>query len=106
MGNGPEESGDGYRYRGRCAIQATGKDMYTKLGIVFNQDFLNHPELLESLEWGVKAGVWIFAKDKACLPLADKFNVKAITKRINGGYIGLMERVALSNKILGILRNV
>lgn len=104
MGNGPEESGDGWKYRGRGGIQATGKEMYAKLSIALDQDFLNHPELLETLEWAVKSAMWIFAVEKGCLPLADNMNIKVISKKINGGYIGLRERLALTLKAYSVLK--
>lgn len=104
MGNGLESSGDGWKYRGRGAIGITGKDMYTRCGASLNQDFVNNPDLVKSLEWAIKSAAWVFCEDKKCLFLADKMQVKQISKRINGGYLGLQERIDLTTKIYGILK--
>lgn len=92
MGNGKEESGDGWRYRGRGFIQLTGKDNYKKLTLATGIDFLNNPDyLLEETNALIAAceyWKWIGANK-----YADLNDVKSITKLINGGYIGLEDRV-------------
>lgn len=92
MGNGDEKSGDGWKYSGKGFIQITGKDNYTALTKGTNIDFINHPELLLIEANALISALWYWKRIKAN-ELADKDNVKAITKLINGGTIGLEERI-------------
>ena len=93
MGNGPEASGDGWRYRGRGPIQLTGKDNYRACGADIGVDLVNQPERLETPDVGCLAAGWFWAK-RGLNALADAGDFVAITKRINGGLIGLEEREA------------
>jgi putative chitinase len=93
MGNGPEASGDGWRYRGRGPIQLTGKDNYRACGADIGVDLVNQPERLETPDVGCLAAGWFWAK-RGLNALADAGDFVAITKRINGGLIGLAEREA------------
>ena len=93
MGNGPEASGDGWRYRGRGPIQLTGKDNYRACGADIGVDLVNQPERLETPEVGCLAAGWFWAK-RGLNALADAGDFVAITKKINGGLIGLEEREA------------
>jgi putative chitinase len=93
MGNGPETSGDGWRYRGRGPIQLTGKDNYRACGADIGVDLVNQPERLETPEVGCLAAGWFWAK-RGLNALADAGDFVAITKKINGGLIGLEEREA------------
>lgn len=91
MGNGPEKSGDGYRYRGRGALQTTGRDSYHKCGLAIGLDLVAHPERLEEpLHAAMAAGSYWNHRD--CSPMADKGDFKSITKAINGGFNGLADR--------------
>jgi putative chitinase len=93
MGNGPEASGDGWRYRGRGPIQLTGKDNYRACGRALGVDLLGAPELLETPEIGCLAAAWFWTK-RGLNALADNGDFVEISRRINGGLIGLEERRA------------
>lgn len=91
MGNGPRESGDGWRFRGRGLIQITGRVNYADVGKAIGIDCLNNPDLLVlPLYACLSAGhYWNSRKLNA---LADADDLTGITKRINGGVNGLAER--------------
>ena len=91
LGNGPEASGDGWRYRGRGPIQLTGKSNYRTCGAALGVDLVAEPELLETPEVGCLAAAWFWA-DKGLNALADAGDFVTITRRINGGLIGLADR--------------
>lgn len=95
MGNGPESSGDGWKYRGRSPIHATGRDMYAALGEeLFPSDpmiFVKNPDLLLKPDYGAPAACWIW-KMKGCNHFADLGNFELSTKAINGGLNGLSDR--------------
>lgn len=93
MGNGPEASGDGWRYRGRGPIQLTGKDNYRACGAGLGLDLVARPELVETREVGCLAAAWFWARN-GLNALADAGDLVAITRRINGGLHGLAERRA------------
>lgn len=92
MGNGDEQSGDGWRYRGRGLLQLTGKDAYQDCSDYFGVDFVAQPELLSQPNWAALSSGWIWAIFKGCNPLADDHDLVAVTKRINGGLKGLEDR--------------
>jgi putative chitinase len=91
MGNGPIESGDGWRYRGRGLKQLTGKDNYTRCGQGLGLDLVAQPDLLLELEHAAASAAWFWVSNK-CGPLADADDFVGLTKRINGGTIGLEDR--------------
>ena len=98
MGNGPEQSGDGWRYRGRGLVQLTGKDNYWSYAVTRGLPFITIEEHLECLRGIVDSAFWYW--DRLNLNLyADIDDIKAQTKRINGGYNGLEHRLALYNHI-------
>ena len=99
MGNGEEKSGDGWKYRGRGFIQITGKINYFQLANDTDLDCLKNPDLLLQEANAMISALWFW--NKAGLnKLADKNDIKGITKRINGGTIGLAHRQELFNKYL------
>jgi len=98
-GNGNESSGEGWKYRGRGFIQITGKDNYLMLSKDTRIDYLNNPDLLLNESDSLISALWFWNK-KGLNKLADKNDIKAITKRINGGYNGLAHRQDLLNKYL------
>lgn len=110
MGNGNEQSGDGWRFRGRCPVQATGREMYQWLTSKLGVDCVNNPDLLRDEKIGIRAAAAIFAVNKRCLSLcreltgkgdkADLATFDRITKRINGGYNGRADRQARYLKAL------
>jgi len=99
MGNGSETSGDGYKFRGRGFIQITGKDNYTMLSKDTRIDFLTNPDLLLQEANSMISALWFWNKNKLN-ELADKNDIVGITKRINGGNIGLQHRKELLKKYL------
>ena len=95
MGNGPESSGDGYRYRGGGFIQITGKDMYQKYATRQGKPIQEIADLMRSDDrWALDSAAWVFAIEKSLLDEADRGDLITITKRINGGLIGQDDRVA------------
>jgi len=99
MGNGDEESGDGARFIGRGLKQLTGKNNYRACGIAIGADFVTEPDkLLLPVNAALSAG-WFWSVNKLNT-LADVGDVEGMTKRINGGTIGLKERVALYQQAL------
>lgn len=101
MGNGDEASGDGWRFRGRGLIQLTGKSNYMSCGEDLEVDLLAHPEYLESPEGAARSAAWFWWQNDLNI-LADRGDIKACTKKINGGYIGLDDRVELYEAALEV----
>jgi putative chitinase len=93
MGNGPEASGDGWRYRGRGPIQLTGRDNYRACGSAIAVDLEGDPDLLATPGPGCLAAAWFWARN-GLNALADAGDFVTITRRINGGLNGLAERRA------------
>lgn len=93
MGNGPESSGDGYRYRGRGYIQLTGHDNYMAYAAASATDALNNPGVVSDFEGAALSAGWFWSKN-GLNQLADKEDMMTITRRINGGLNGLQERMA------------
>ncbi|CAB4173775.1 COG3179 Predicted chitinase [uncultured Caudovirales phage] len=102
MGNGDEDSGDGFRYCGRGLIQLTGKNNYQKFAESLNMEVEEVPEFLSTFEGAVQSACW-FWEANDLNTLADKQDIKAMTKRINGGYIGLEDRIKHYEEALEIL---
>jgi len=92
LGNGPEESGDGWRYRGRGLLQVTGRENYRKVGAALKVDLEATPELLEQPHYACQSAACFWA-DHELNDLADSGDFKTITLRINGGLNGYDERV-------------
>jgi putative chitinase len=103
MGNGTEASGEGWKYRGRGYIQCTGKNNYTACGKYLGWDLVNHPELLELADGAVKSAVWYWTSNNLNR-FCDVGDMKGLTKAINGGYIGLEDRIAHYNQLLAVLQ--
>jgi putative chitinase len=99
MGNGDELSGDGWKYRGRGLIQLTGKENYTRFGNAVGQDIVNNPELVASPEYATLSAGWFWSAN-SLNKLADAKDILGMTKRINGGTIGLDHRTELYNKLM------
>jgi putative chitinase len=102
MGNGDEASGDGWRYCGRGLIQLTGKDNYSACGAELEVDLHENPGYLETPEGAARSAAW-FWWSRDLNALADEKDIKAITKKINGGYIGLEDREKHYNHALSVL---
>jgi len=103
MGNGPIESGDGWKYRGRGLKQLTGKTNYTKCGEGLGIDLVSKPDLLLQPQYAVLSAVWFWVENK-CGPLADADDFVGLTKRINGGTIGLEDRTKRYRAVLGTFK--
>lgn len=89
MGNtGPD---DGWKFRGRGASQTTGREGYAKLSAKTGLDLINHPELLNDPKFFLECGVADFILC-GCLPYARADDVLGVTKKLNGGTVGLNER--------------
>lgn len=95
MGNGPEASGEGFKYRGRGYIQLTGKDNYVAFDKVVTEDITANPDLVAT-KYPLLSAAW-FWNSRGLNTLADKgatdAEVTAITKKVNGGTIGLPDRI-------------
>ena len=91
MGNGPEASGDGYKYRGRGAIQLTGHDNYVAFAKDIGKTVDETIVYLETLEGAIESACW-FWKKNGLNAVADAKDMKLATKKINGGDLGLAER--------------
>ena len=95
MGNGPESSGDGSKFCGRGYIQLTGKDNYTAFGKSINEDMSANPDKVAS-SYALLSAAWFFNKNglhKMADGGASDAVVTSITKRVNGGTIGLADRI-------------
>lgn len=91
MGNGPEESGDGFRYCGRGLIQLTGRDNYAFFAGSLDIPIEEAAEYLETFEGAVQSACW-FWETNNLNQWADRDDILTLTKRINGGTIGLEDR--------------
>jgi putative chitinase len=93
MGNGPEETGEGWLYHGRGLIQLTGKDNYTLAGDALNMDFLHSPDYVLVPKYAALTAGWYWNK-RGLNKEADAKDFTGMTKKINGGTIGLDDRIA------------
>ena len=95
MGNGPESTGEGYKFRGRGYIQLTGKENYTAFGKSIGEDMVANPDMVAST-YALLSAAWFFSKNglhKIADEGASDLVVTKITKRVNGGTIGLPDRI-------------
>ena len=96
MGNGPESSGDGWKYRGRGPIQLTGKDNYRAFAKEMFDDWenlFNNPDWVNAdRDFALMSAIWFWNKNKLNRE-ADAGDIKTMTRKINGGYIGLEDRI-------------
>jgi putative chitinase len=95
MGNGPESTGEGYKFRGRGYIQLTGKENYTAFGKSIGEDMTVNPDVVAS-KYALLSAAWFFSKNglhKMADEGASDAVVTKITKRVNGGTIGLPDRI-------------
>jgi putative chitinase len=102
MGNGPEESGDGYRYCGRGLIQLTGRDNYAWFAASLGITPQEASEYLETFEGAAQSACW-FWETNNLNQWADAKDIKELTRRINGGYNGLEDRIKHYNHALHVL---
>lgn len=102
MGNGPESSGDGWRYRGRGLIQLTGKNNYTAFANDMEMTLDEAVAYLETPEGAMMSAAWFWDSRDINTP-ADKGAITTVTKLVNGGTNGLAERIATYNHALKVL---
>lgn len=102
MGNGPEESGDGWKFCGRGLIQLTGRDNYQNFADSLEIDINEASEYLGTFEGAVQSACW-FWEDRNLNSLADKGDMLNLTKKINGGTLGLDDRIKHYKHALQIL---
>ena len=102
MGNGPEASGDGFRYCGRGLIQLTGKQNYQNFADSIETPVEDIPEFLATFEGAVQSACW-FWESNNLNQWADKGDILTLTKRINGGTIGLEDRIKHYEHALHVL---
>jgi putative chitinase len=102
MGNGPAESGEGWKYRGRGLKQLTGKDNYARCGTALGVDLVGNPDLLLEPMAAARSAGW-FWKANNLSKFADVGDLEGMTKKINGGLIGYAERKAKYDKVLALL---
>lgn len=100
MGNGDESSGDGFKYRGRGLIQLTGRSNYKACGEALGVDLEENPELVETPQFAALSAGW-FWSTHGLNHIAE--DILAVTKKINGGTLGLDDRVARTERALNAL---
>jgi len=104
MGNGNEASGEGYKYRGRGLIQLTGKDNYVNAAKALDADLVNNPELVSEPKYAALTAGWFWNKRNLNAE-ADAKDYTGMTRKINGGVLGINERIARINAVLAELQN-
>ena len=105
MGNGNQASGEGYKFRGRGFIQLTGKDNYTAFDKTVEDDIIANPELVAT-KYPLLSAAWFFHKNglhKIADEGATDAVVTKVTKRVNGGTIGLPDRIKHFNEYNNLL---
>jgi putative chitinase len=102
MNNRDEASGDGYRFRGRGCIQLTGAANYHHAGKALGVDFIMEPDLVATPQYAALTAGWFWDTQKLN-GLAESGNNLALTKKINGGTIGLDDRIKHTNEALALL---
>lgn len=102
MGNGDEASGDGYKYRGRGLIQLTGKTNYTWFAASLEITPEEAAEYTQTFEGAAQSACWFWETNKINT-FADKNDIVGMTKRINGGTIGLDDRIKHYEHALHVL---
>ena len=107
MGNGDEASGDGFKFRGRGALQLTGKDNYKVFSeYLKNPEIMTNPDLVAT-EFAFESAIFFFDRNKLwdiCDKGVNKDTILALTKRINGGTHGLADREEKTLKYYGYLK--
>jgi putative chitinase len=91
MGNGPTESGEGWKYRGRGLKQLTGKTNHSNCSKGLGVDLVDNPDLLLEPIYAARSAAWFWSTGK-CNVFADAEDIEGLTRRINGGLIGIDDR--------------
>jgi putative chitinase len=106
MGNGVESTGEGYKFRGRGYIQLTGKDNYTRFAKFIGEDTVGNPDLVKT-KHPLASAAFFFDSNKLwaiCDRGADEATVIAVTRRVNGGTIGLADRLKHFKEYYNLLK--
>lgn len=106
MGNGDESSGEGYKFRGRGYIQLTGKSNYSSFDKMVDDDIISNPDLI-STKYPLMSAAFFFDSNKLwtiCDKGSDDATVTAVTKRVNGGTIGLLDRIKHFKEYYNLLK--
>jgi putative chitinase len=106
MGNGDEASGDGFRYRGRGFLQTTGKSNYADFNKIVEDDVLANPDLVAT-KYALASAAFFFQKNRLwaiCDQGSTDQIVTLVSKRVNGGTIGLKERLSEFKKFYALLK--
>jgi putative chitinase len=102
MGNRDEASGDGYRFRGRGALQCTGHSTYFHAGKALGVDFVMQPDFVATPKYAALTAGWFWDTHKLNPP-ADALDYQKVTRIINGGTIGLDDRIKHVQQALAVL---
>ena len=102
MGNGDESSGEGWKYRGRGLKQLTGKDNYRRASIALGVDLVENPDALLTPQFAAMSAAW-FWHVNGLNAIADAGTIEAMTRKINGGLIGIEDRKARYSRALKAL---
>ena len=106
MGNGDESTGEGNKFRGRGYIQLTGKQNYTNFAKFIGEDTVSNPDLVAT-KYPLASAAFFFDSNKLwsiCDKGADDATVTAVTKRVNGGILGLPDRIKHFNEYYNLLK--
>ena len=106
MGNGPEASGEGWKFRGRGYIQLTGKDNYKAFDAVVSESIIDNPDLVAT-KYPLLSATWFFHKNglhKIADQGATDAVVTSVTKKVNGGTIGLPDRIKHFKEYYSLLK--
>ena len=106
MGNGAEATKEGFKFRGRGYIQLTGKDNYKAFDAFVPEEIIANPDLVAT-KYPLMSAAWFFNKNglwSICDRGADQGTVTAVTKRVNGGTIGLPDRIKHFNEYYNLLK--
>jgi len=106
MGNGNEASKEGFRFRGRGYIQLTGKENYAAFDKFVEDDILANPDLVAT-KYPLLSAAWFFSKNKLneiASKGADDATVTAVTRKVNGGVIGLADRIKHFKEFYALLK--
>jgi len=106
MGNGDESTGEGFKFRGRGYIQLTGKQNYTNFAKFIGEDTVSNPDLVAT-KYPLASAAFFFDSNKLwsiCDKGDDEATVTAVTKRVNGGILGLNDRIKHFNEYYNLLK--
>ena len=105
MGNGPEGSGDGWRYHGRGFIQLTGKENYAKFSKYIGEDCIANPDLVAT-KYPLSSAAFFFSVNglwSICDKGSDETIITAVSKRVNGGLLGIEDRISRFKQYFSLL---